>query len=116
MKYAHPEHVETLIRKIMERFGKPEEEVRPMVVGILNAEGYTIGIPVELEMHEVSVRAGEQVVIENLKRIEQGLPHAAHAEMIQDIKHAQMRAREDVVVRHLPRQFKRSHLTLVRGK
>lgn len=102
-KYADPEHVEILIHKMMERTGKSEEEIRPAVIRAIEESGYMIAIPLNVEMALLSARAGEQVVIENLKRIQEGLPHKSHRQLMEDIRSAQVHTREQAVVAKLAR-------------
>ncbi len=100
-KYADPEHVEILIRKMMERTNKGEEEIRPAVIRAIEEAGYIIAIPSDADMALLSARAGEQVVIENLKRIQDGLPHKSHRQLLEDIRGAQVRVKENAVIAKL---------------
>lgn len=100
-KYADPEYVEVLIHKMMERTSKSEEEIRPAVIRVIEEAGYVIAIPLGVEMALLSARAGEQVVIENLKRIYDGLPHKSHRQLIEDIRSAQVRVKENAVIAKL---------------
>jgi|SRR3989344_3281237 len=100
-KYADPEHVEVLIHKMMERTSKGEEEIRPAVVKAIEEAGYVIAIPPGVEMTLLSAREGEQVVIENLKRIADGLPHKSHRQLMEDIRSAQVRVKENAVIARL---------------
>ena len=100
-KYADPEHVEILIHKMMERTGKSEEEMRPAVTKAIEESGYVIAVPTNVDMTLLSARAGEQVVIENLKRIREGLPHKSHRQLMEDIRSAQVRAKENAVIAKL---------------
>lgn len=101
MKYAHPDDVEKLIQKFIGQTGKSDEEIRPMVLEVLKTNGYVVAIPIEHELQAVSVRAGEEAVIQNLKRMQEGRPHQSHTELLSTIRMAQVRARENVVVNWL---------------
>lgn len=100
-KYADPEYMEILIRKMMERTSKSEEEIRPAVVRAIKEAGYIIAIPPGVEMTLLSTHAGEQVVIENLNRIKNGLPHKGHRELMEDIRSAQVHVKENAVIAKL---------------
>ena len=100
-KYADPNHVEILVHKMIERTGKSEEEIRPAIIEAIEEAGYIIGIPANVGMTLLSVRAGEQVIIENLKRIQEGLPHKSHRQLMEDVRGAQVRVREQAVIAKL---------------
>lgn len=102
-KYADPEHVEILIHKIMEHTGKGEEEIRPAVARAIEELGYVTAVPANVDMTLLSARAGEQLVIENLKRIREGLPHKSHRQLMEDIRRTQVHTREQAVVAKLAR-------------
>ncbi len=71
-KYASEEQVEILAERIAEKYGKSLEWARKNVIAALKEKGIEI-IDAEISMSEkirqAQVQAGEQAVIENLKKL-----------------------------------------------
>lgn len=101
MKGIDPNIAEIIIKNVVLKTGKSEEDVRAALAAVLETNGCEVPVSLETQMALLSAHAGEQVVIENLNRIQKGLPHKSHRRLMEDIRSAQVRVKEKAVIDNL---------------
>lgn len=101
MKEMSPDVAEKIVHSVMDKTGKSEEEVRRSLAVILTQNGITIAREPQVDLTLLSAHVGEIIVIENLRRMEAGLPYLNHRELLQEIRAQQVPARELAVVARL---------------
>ena len=93
---------ERLVQSSAKKTNRNPDEIREKVRKFLTEDqGVTIGIPLEERVREAQVRAGEDVVIANLKRTLNGGQSISTETLFNQIRGAQVEAGEKVVTKGL---------------
>lgn len=101
MREISLEVLEVLIRNVMEKTGKSEEDVRTAVLAVLSENGMVVAREPEVDMALLSAQAGEAVVVENLRRMNEGAPHLGHDALLRAIRAHQVNTKEKAVIAKL---------------